>query len=93
MSYLNVATFNKLPWNLAKCAQKNPKKTFVAFAWGFLFIATMQKFTQKKTIDHDHPKLSITQLYFWYHQKPNHETGYKFLISQFLNQQSKSYSI
>ncbi len=88
-----MATFNKLPWKYGEMCQKNPQKTFVAFACGFLFIATMQKLTQKQTIDHDPPKLSNTQLHFCYHQKPYHETGYKFLISQILNQQSKSYSI
>jgi hypothetical protein len=51
------------------------------------------KIHPKETIDHDPPKLSSTQLHFGYHQKPHHETGYKFLISQFLNQQSKIYSI
>jgi hypothetical protein len=88
-----MATFNKLSRKYGKMCQKSPKKTFVAFACGLLIIATMQKFTQKQTIHHDHPKLSTTQLHFWCHQKPSQETGYKFLISQFLNQHSKSYSI
>jgi len=88
-----VATFNNFPWKYGKICKKIPKKTFLAFACDFLLIATMQKIHPKQTIDYDPPKLSSTQLRFWYHQKPHHETGYEFLISQFLNQQSKSYSI
>ncbi len=87
-----MATFNNFLWKYGKICEKNPKKTFVSFACIF-FLLPQCKIHPKETIDHDPPKLSSTQLHFGYHQKPHHETGYKFLISQFLNQQSKIYSI
>jgi hypothetical protein len=81
------------PGNMANFAKTNPKKTYVAFAFLFYRKLPQCKIHQKQTIDHDPPKLSSTQLHFWYHQKPSNETGYTVVISQFLNQQSKSYSI
>jgi len=68
---------------MEKNSQKNPKKTYVAF--DYFFLSSQCKIHPKQTIDNDPPKLSSTQLHFWYHQKPLHEIGYTFVISQFLN--------
>ncbi len=92
MQYLNMTTSNDFPCKYGKICPKNPKKTFFHLHVIF-FYRHNAKFYRKETNDHDPTKLSSTQLYFGYHQKPLHETAYKFLISQFLNQHSKSYSI
>jgi hypothetical protein len=47
----------------------------------------MQKFTQEKPLSTmTLPNSQVPQLHFWYNQKRLDETGYKFVISQFLNQ-------
>jgi hypothetical protein len=56
-------------------AKKIPIKTYVAFAFFIFFQSPEYKILPKQTIDHDPPKLSSTQLYFWYHQNCLHETG------------------
>ncbi len=69
--------------------QKYPKTTIVALACDlfFSFVATLQKFTQEKPLST--MTLSNSQVpnfTFGTTRKRLDETGYKFVISQFLNE-------
>ncbi len=45
-----MATFNNFPWKYGKICPKNPKKTYVTFAFDFFFNHHNVKFTQNKPL-------------------------------------------
>jgi len=63
---------------MAKFAQKKSEQEISSIWKWFFFNCHNAKIHPKRTIDHEPPTLSSTQLHFWYHQKPHHD----FLISQ-----------
>jgi hypothetical protein len=80
---------------MAKFAQKKSQKNFVAFACDFLLIATRQKFTQNKPLTTTSTTTTTSQTLkyptplFEPPKTPHHETGYKFLISKFIEPTEK----
>jgi hypothetical protein len=68
---------------MAKFAKKNPKKTFVAFACDFLFIATMQKFTQNKPLTMTIPNSQVPNSTFGTTKNPTMRQGISFSFHNF----------
>ncbi len=85
IAFMNIiskpGTFSQFPLAMGQNLQKKSQKDLSSICMWFSFDCHNAKIHPKQTIHHDPPKLSSTQLHILYHQKPHHETGYKFLIS------------